>query len=298
MAELTKRDAKLVQYLNRAYGTERRLETTLEAHLAMTTRKDYERRLQAHLKETRAHASAVERRIRQLGGEAETVSVPGPDSLARGAQAAQSTVQRAAAAVQAPIHALRGTGEQERMLTNALAEFQDEAEEIATYRLLDALATSVGDKETARLAKKALREEERMAAFLGDLIPKLAVDVAHDEIPVAEIEGPAAHRTARDGASTSRRTTRSGANATRSSASKSTGTKSRAAKSTAAKSTAAKSSGTKARATKSTAAKSSGAKSRAAKSSATKSSGTRSRAATSRQTKRTGRSSGSSRSRS
>jgi ferritin-like metal-binding protein YciE len=209
MAELTKRDAKLVQYLNQAYGTERRLESALEAHLEMTTRKDYERRLRAHLKETKEHASAVERRIRQLGGEAETVSVPGPDSLAKGAQAAQSKMQLAAAAVQAPIHALRGTGEQERMLKNAVTEFQDEAEEIATYRALDALATSVGDKETARLAKKVLRQEERMAEFLGKLIPELAVDVAHDEIPVAEIEGPAARRTARDAGGTTRRTTRS-----------------------------------------------------------------------------------------
>ena len=209
MAELTKRDAKLVQYLNRAYGTERRLEGALEAHIEMTTRKDYERRLRAHLKETKEHASAVERRIRQLGGDAETVSVPGPDSLAKGAQAAQSKVQRAAAAVKAPMDALRGTGEQERMLRNAVTEFQNEAEEIATYRALDALATSVGDKETARLAKKVLRQEERMSEFLGKLIPDLAVDVAHDEIPVAEIEGPAARRTASDGGGTTRRTTRS-----------------------------------------------------------------------------------------
>jgi ferritin-like metal-binding protein YciE len=216
MAEMTQRDTKLVQYLNRAYSTERRLESSLEAHLAMTTRKDYERRLRAHLKETRTHASAVERRIRQLGGEAETVSLPGPDSLAKGAQAAQSKMQRAAAAVQAPMHALRGTGEQERMLRNAVTEFQDEAEEIANYRALDGLATSVGDKETARLAKKLLREEERMAEFLGNLIAELAVDVAHDEIPVAEIEGPAARRTAQDAGGTTRRTTRSRATATKS----------------------------------------------------------------------------------
>jgi ferritin-like metal-binding protein YciE len=222
MAELTQRDAKMVQYLNRAYGTERRLEGSLEAHLAMTTRQDYERRLRAHLKETREHASAVERRIRQLGGQPETVSVPGPDPLAKGAQAAQSKVQRAAAAVQAPMHALRGTGEQERMLKNAVTEFQDEAEEIATYRILDALATAVGDKDTARLAKKVLREEERMAEFLGELVRELAVDVAHDEIPVAEIDGPAAHRTAREGGGTSRRTTRARATAAKSGQTKST----------------------------------------------------------------------------
>jgi ferritin-like metal-binding protein YciE len=222
MAELTKRDAKLVQYLNRAYGTERRLEGALEAHIEMTTRKNYERRLRAHLKETREHASALERRIRQLGGEAETVSVPGPDTLAKGAQAAQSKLQRAAAAVKGPMDSLRGTGEQERMLKNAMTEFQDEAEEIATYRALDALATSVGDKETARLAKKVLRQEERMAEFLGKLISELAVDVAHDDIPVAEIEGPAARRTAQDAGGTTRRTTRA-RTATKSSQGKSRG---------------------------------------------------------------------------
>jgi hypothetical protein len=35
-------------------------------------------------------------------------------------------------------------------------------------------------------------EEERMAKFIGDLLPQLATDVAHDEIPVSEIEGDAA----------------------------------------------------------------------------------------------------------
>ena len=56
----TKREAKLVQYLSEAYGKEKELETALEAHIGMTTRKPYKKRLQDHLKETKSHAVAGE----------------------------------------------------------------------------------------------------------------------------------------------------------------------------------------------------------------------------------------------
>ena len=60
--------------------------------------------------------------------------------------------------------------------------------------MIDALATSVGDTQTAKLARDIRAEEERMAKFIGELLPQLATDVAHDEIPVSEIEGPAKRR--------------------------------------------------------------------------------------------------------
>jgi rubrerythrin len=82
------------------------------------------------------------------------------------------------------------------MLKNARTEFQDEAEEIATYRTIEALAKAVGDKETAKLARDIQREEKRMADFLTTLIGELALDVVHDEVPVSEIAGPGARRTA------------------------------------------------------------------------------------------------------
>jgi ferritin-like metal-binding protein YciE len=197
---MTKRDSTVVHYLNEAYANERRLELALTAHVEATTRPEYAQRLRDHLRETRAHAAKVGRRIERLGGTPETVSIPGPDGLADRLESAQGAVQRATAAVQHSLHTVRRTGEQELMLENARAEFRDEAQEIATYRLLDGLATAVGDRETAKLAREILREEERMASYLGDLIPQLATDVAHDEVPVSEIEGPAAHRTAAAGA--------------------------------------------------------------------------------------------------
>ena len=193
--EMTERDAKIVQYLNDAYATERRLEIALQAHIAMTPRADYKKRLREHLKETKAHARLVARRIKALGGEAETVSLPGPEAVVKGATGAKAAVQRAAAVVQGPLHAVRGTGQQERMLKNARTEYQDEAEEIATYRVIEALAKAVGDKETAKLARDIGREEKKMADFLVGLIDQLALDVVHDEVPVAEIgAAPAARR--------------------------------------------------------------------------------------------------------
>jgi ferritin-like metal-binding protein YciE len=226
--EMTARDAKIVQYLNDAYATERRLEIALQAHIAMTPRADYKKRLRDHLKETKAHARLVARRIKALGGEAETMSLPGPDAVVKGATGAKAAVQRAAAIAQGPLHAVRGTGQQERMLKNARTEYQDEAEEIATYRVVEAVAKAVGDKETAKLARDIGREEKRMADFLVGLIDQLAMDVVHDEVPVAEIDAaPAARRTA-----SGKQTTTSGAKST-SSRAKASGSR---AKSTSARS--------------------------------------------------------------
>ena len=198
MSEQTKRDSKLVEMLNEAYGKERELEVALASHLEVTTRDDYEKALRQHLKETKSHASAVAKRIKQLGGDAETVTLPGPESATKAAQSIQGVVGKAKAAAQGPLHLVRGSGEQGKMLHNARVEYREEADEIAAYTVIDALATSVGDKQTAKLARDIRRDEERMAKFIGDLLPQLATDVAHDEIPVSEIEGDAARRTSTD----------------------------------------------------------------------------------------------------
>ncbi|HKP91616.1 MAG TPA: DUF892 family protein [Thermoleophilaceae bacterium] len=186
MADLQAKDVKLIQYLNEAYGKEKQLETALTAHIAMTTRAPYKKRLQQHLSETKRHAREVERRIKKLGGKADEVTVPGPDAVTEAATSALELARRGVAALQGPMHVLRGTGEQEKLLKNAKTQFQDEAEEIATYMSIEHLANLVGDKETAKLAKSIRREEERMRDFLGRLIPQLTKAVATEEIPAAE----------------------------------------------------------------------------------------------------------------
>jgi ferritin-like metal-binding protein YciE len=194
MSDTPTRDAKLVNFLNEAYAKEKQVESALEAHIEVTTHDGYTKRLKDHLKETKSHATQLSRRIKQLGGTPATVSIPGPDSVGRLAENVSEKLTKAKAAAQGPMHTMRGAGEQEKMLHNARAEYADEAQEIATYTVIDSLATTVGDKETAKLARDIRRDEERMQKFLGELLPELSASVAHDEIPISEIDGPAARR--------------------------------------------------------------------------------------------------------
>jgi ferritin-like metal-binding protein YciE len=191
MSDTPTRDAKLVQFLNEAYAKERQLEVSLQAHVEATSRDDYAKRLKDHVKETKSHATQLSRRIKQLGGTPETVPVPGPDGLAKMAGTVSEKLERAKATAQGTLQTVRREGEQERMLHNARLEYTDEAHEIATYMVIDSLATAVGDKPTAKLARDILRDEERMQKFLAELLPELTSAVAHDEIPVSELPGKA-----------------------------------------------------------------------------------------------------------
>ena len=184
MADLNERDAKLVQYLNEAYGKEKELETALQAHIEMTTRPPYKKRLRQHLTETRGHARDVERRIKQIGG----ATTP----LAQ----VQSAASKALAAAKGPLHMVRGTGEEEKLLKNAKSEYSEEAEEIATYTAIETLAESVGDKETAKLARSIRRDEERMAKYLERLIPQLSKAVVRAEVPSKQRNGGRSRRSA------------------------------------------------------------------------------------------------------
>ena len=205
--QLQAKDVKLIQYLNEAYGKEKQLETALEAHIAMTTRAPYRKRLEQHLRETKTHARDVERRIKQLGGKATDVKVPGPDAVTEAVTSAVELARRSVAALQGPMHVLRGTGEQEKLLKNAKTQLQDEAEEIATYTSIEHLAQLVSDRETAQLAKRIRREEERMRDFLSRLLPQLTKAVATEEIPAAERRNGGRRRSARRSGGSRRRST-------------------------------------------------------------------------------------------
>src|ERR1700712_1887643 len=169
MADPNERDAKLIQYLSEAYGKERELEVALQTDIAMTTKAPYKKRLQQHLRETKAHAKALDKRIKKLGGGGQTVA---------------SLVGKATAMAKAPIHMVRGSGEQEKLLKNAKTQFTAEQEEISTYLAIEVFAAKVGDSETAKLARDIRREEERMAKFLEGEIKQLANATALDEVPV------------------------------------------------------------------------------------------------------------------
>ena len=197
MAEVQEREAKLIQYLNEAYGKEQELIAALQGHISLTSRDAYKKRLKEHLKETKAQAKGLERRIKQLGGKAEKIDLPGPDAIGEAAGKAQAAAKRAVAAAKGPLHALRGTGEAETMLKNAKTEFFNEAEEIANYHAIEALAEAVGDRDTAKLAREFRRQEERMAKFLERTIATLTKEVVREEVPAAQRRNGTKRRSSR-----------------------------------------------------------------------------------------------------
>jgi ferritin-like metal-binding protein YciE len=95
-------------------------------------------------------------------------------------------VGKVMAAAKGPLHTIRGSGEQEKMLKNAKTEYFNEHEEIATYLAIEVLAERVSDRDTAKLAKKIRREEERMAKFLEGQIKSLTGAVVSEEVPAAQ----------------------------------------------------------------------------------------------------------------
>jgi ferritin-like metal-binding protein YciE len=198
-------ELKLIEYLNQAYGKEKQLETALQAHIGITTgvkgRDAYAKRLKEHLKETKAHAKNVERRIKQLGGKAELA--PLPQAAAPVADTVVAAAGKLKEAVRGPLHTLRGTSPEDLLVKNAETELSEEFHEIAIYTAIETLAEAVGDKETAKLAREHKRQEERMATFLQRQIPVLTKAVATTEIPRAERNGRRSRRTTRRRSSSS-----------------------------------------------------------------------------------------------
>jgi ferritin-like metal-binding protein YciE len=180
---LNERDTKLVQWLNEAYAKEAELEADLAAHIALTQKMPYKKRLRAHLTETKDHKKRVAARIKALGGGKPT---PGPQIP--GVPAAFGEVAgKAVAAVKGQVGTARAavTQQSETHMRNAQEELREEHVEII-YTRLEALATAVGDKETAQLAKDIRRDEERMAKFLDAELKRLVKEVVRADVPAAQ----------------------------------------------------------------------------------------------------------------
>jgi ferritin-like metal-binding protein YciE len=190
---LNERDRKLVQWLGEAHAKEAELEADLTAHIALTQKMSYKKRLGQHLTETRDHKRRVASRIKALGGSVSSgSSVPGVPGIVGEAAG------KAVAALKGQVGTARAavTDQSETHLRNAQEELREEHVEIAIYNRIEALATAVGDKETVQLAKSVRRDEERMAKFLDAELGRLVRDVVKAEIP-------------RDQRATPRRSTRS-----------------------------------------------------------------------------------------
>lgn len=185
--ELNESASKLVQWLNEAHAKEVELEADLTAHIALTDKASYKKRLQDHLKQTREHKRAVARRIKQIGGEPATGPLPGVVGEAAG---------KTIAAVKGQLGVARAivTQQVETHLRQAQEELREEHVEIALYSRVETLAEQVGDRDTAQLAKRIRREEERMAKFLATELTRLVKELVRAEIPRGQRAAPRPRR--------------------------------------------------------------------------------------------------------
>ena len=170
---LNERDTKLVNWLGEAHAKEAELEVDLNAHIALTQKPAYKKRLQQHLKETRDHKRRVAARIKKLGGPAGQGLLAVPATVG---EVAGKTV----AAVKGQVGVARAliTEQVETHLRNAQDELREEHTEIAIYTRIEVLATEVGDR-----ARGIRRDEERMAKYLATELGRLVKDVVRAEIP-------------------------------------------------------------------------------------------------------------------
>jgi ferritin-like metal-binding protein YciE len=176
---LNERDTKLVSWLSEAHGKESELEADLTAHIALTQKPAYKKRLQQHLKETRDHKRRVAQRIKQLGGPT------GQNLISATGSAVGDVAGKTVAAVKGQVGAARAlvTEQAETHLRNAQEELREEHVEIALYTRIEVLAIEVGDRDTAQLARSIRRDEERMAKFLTAELARLVKDVVRADIP-------------------------------------------------------------------------------------------------------------------
>ncbi len=214
MADLTARDVVLVKYLNEAFGKEKQLEIVLQAQIGRTQNSAIKKRMRAHLTETKAHARGLQQRIKAIGGKADATNLPGPDIVGEAAETVTSLANKAVAAAKAPVAALRGTGVADNELRNLRDAFWNEAEEIAHYNVIEAVADKLGDKETVKLAREYRRQEQRMQKFLERQLTVMAGAVVREEVPARERRpagAPAPRRRRRRSSSRTTGSTRSSA---------------------------------------------------------------------------------------
>ena len=177
---MNKAQRKVVQYLGEAHANEQALAQDLRAQIAVSPPGSFRSALEAHLEQTREHASRVRARLEALG--------QGSNPVEAIIGVAESVIERAVAVGKAPLNLLRGSGREERLLKNAKDACAAEMFEITTYTALERLARSVGDSETARLAASIRAEEERMYELVLSELPNLAdaavwADVNGDDAP-------------------------------------------------------------------------------------------------------------------
>ena len=149
-------DEELNQWLRDAHAMEGQAEQMLSSQAGrIKNYPDLAAGIERHLEQTRSQRQRLEGCISRRGSST-------------------STIKDAAAKFTAMMQGLSGTVMGDEVAKGAMASYTFEHFEISAYKMLVAAAREAGDTETARVCEEICREEEAMAGWLSDMLPKIA----------------------------------------------------------------------------------------------------------------------------
>jgi len=160
----------MIQWLRDAHAMEQQAETMLTGQLnRLENYPELRERIRLHLEETRSQSQRLQQCLERLGEDT-------------------STLKDAAGKLMATAQSLSGIFAGDEVMKGSLASYTFEHMEIASYRMLIAAASAVGDTQIANACRENLREEEAMAKWLSDHLP----DTVETFLPRSEVDSSAA----------------------------------------------------------------------------------------------------------
>lgn len=150
-----KQEETLVTWLNDAYAMEEGIVETLQRQVGqMKKMPDAQAKIKQHIDVTKDQAKRVKGCIEQLGGKI-------------------SHTKSALANMMGSIQGMSAGPAKDTALKDALMNFAIENFEIASYRSLAAAARQLGHQEIADTCEGIMREEEQMAQWVHQQLPKV-----------------------------------------------------------------------------------------------------------------------------
>lgn len=145
-----------VQWLRDAHAMEEQAETMLNGQLSrLENYPELSERIRLHIDETRKQASRLRTCLEGLGEDTSKMKDAGGKLIAIG-------------------QSLSGVFAGDEVMKGSLASYTFEHMEIASYTVLIAAAHSLGEAAVARACEQNMREEEAMAEWLKNNLPRTA----------------------------------------------------------------------------------------------------------------------------
>ena len=144
----------LLTWLNDAFAMEEGLVETLERQAAHAKENpEVATKIQEHVEQTKKHAELVKASIERLGGSV-------------------STVKSALGNVMGVMQGMSTAATNDTLIKDALSSYAAEHFEIASYKAIKEAANMMEDSETVAMCESIIKEEQAMATWLDDQLPK------------------------------------------------------------------------------------------------------------------------------